>query len=89
VQTTRQRALHLRAEILYSATFTTDANGAKLETPVDLLLASTYEGGGPIHECIGPCFWEGGGSAQRGNTERYCLPFRQIAVACTGIGAGP
>jgi len=38
--------LHLRAEILYSATFTTDANGAKLETPVALLLTSSYEGGG-------------------------------------------
>jgi poly(A) polymerase len=38
--------LHLRGEILYSATFTTDANGAKLQTPLDLLLASTYEGGG-------------------------------------------
>jgi len=38
--------LHLRAEILYAATFTTDANGAKLQTPVDLLLASTYQGGG-------------------------------------------
>jgi hypothetical protein len=38
--------LHLRPEVLYSATFTTAANGAKLDTPVDLLLASTYEGGG-------------------------------------------
>ena len=38
--------LHLRTEILYSATFTTDANGAKLKTPIDLLLASTYENGG-------------------------------------------
>ena len=37
---------HLRAEILHAATFTTDANGVKLETPVELLLASAYEGGG-------------------------------------------
>jgi hypothetical protein len=37
---------HLRAEILKSVTFTTDGNGKALATPVQLLLASTYEGGG-------------------------------------------
>jgi hypothetical protein len=38
--------LHLRAEILHSATFTTDGNGRPLPAPVNLLLASTFQNDG-------------------------------------------
>jgi len=37
---------HLRPEILQSVTFATDDHGRTLTTPVNLLLASTYEGNG-------------------------------------------
>lgn len=37
---------HLRAEILYSASFSTDAEGQALAEPANLLLAATYEGNG-------------------------------------------
>jgi hypothetical protein len=39
-------AMHLRAEILYSATFTTDGSGRSLPSPVTLLFAAAYQGNG-------------------------------------------
>jgi hypothetical protein len=41
-----EMTMHLRPEILYSATFNTNGKGDSLSPPVNLLLASSYEGGG-------------------------------------------
>ena len=38
--------MHLRPEILHSATFTTDGGGRPLPSPVNLLLAAAYQGNG-------------------------------------------